>query len=176
MTSTNRQIISSGCPISDPKSPSSSTTMLEYIVISVIIAFLISTWLRQYVLQDAGADVVDRANTDAFTASDHLISKRGSSRRKAFYKRNSPLNDYLEKNLSKTGDNVSFQSGFPWRTYVAKSRHESKLTDLDQSELKLYESIFELILTEKSYLMVSSLQVELAFLTVLFSNCSNWNS
>lgn len=128
--------------------------MLEYIVISVVIALLISTWLRQYVLQEA--DVVDRANTSAFSASDHLISKRGSSRRKAFYKRSSPLNDYLEKNLSKTGDNVSFQSGFPWRTHVAKSRHESKLADLDQSELKLYESIFELILTEKSYLMVSN--------------------
>lgn len=113
-------------------------------------------------LKEDAEDEVDRANSNGstFTASDHLISKRGSSRRKAFYKRNSPLNDFLEKNLSKTGDNVTFQSGFPWRSYVAKSRHEGKLLELDQAELKFYESIFELILTEKSYLMASHTQLK----------------
>lgn len=148
--------------------------MLEYIVITVIIAALISTWLRRYMLKEEAEDEVDRANRNStFTASDHLISKRGSSRRKAFYKRNSPLNDYLEKNLSKTGDNVNFQSGFPWRIYVANSRHEGKLLEFDQAELKFYECIFELILTEKSYLMASDARLNChLFLIWLFIFCN----
>ena len=139
-------------------------SMLNYIIFVIAFLALVSSFLLNFLKKyrkptragDEAEDQVDCAVE--FTGKDHIWAKRGSSRRKAIYKRNSLLNDYLERNLSKGGqsDNVQFQSNFPWKTYVQNSRHESKIQTLDQGELKLYESIFEIILTEKSYLTVSA--------------------
>lgn len=134
--------------------------MLNYIIVVIAVLALVTSFLVNFIQKfrkprragdEAEADGVDAA----FVGKEHIWSKRGSDRRKAVYKRFSQLNEYLEKNLSKGGDNVQFQSSFPWKSYVQNSRHSGKIQALDQNELKLFESIFEIILTEKSYLSVS---------------------
>ena len=127
--------------------------MLNYIIFVIVLLALVSSFLVNLIkkfrkpIRAGDEDEVDCAVE--YTGKDHVWAKRGSSRRKAIYKRNSLLNDYFERNLSKgaTNDNVQFQSNFPWKTYVQNSRHESKIQAIDQNELKLYESIFEIILT-----------------------------
>lgn len=133
--------------------------MLFYIIIAISLAALVSTWALKY-FEGRRSDEVDQGSAAFGSKSSHIWAKRSSSRRKAIYKKNSQLNDYLEKNLSKGGnsDNIQFQSNFPWKTYVQNSRYEGKIAGLDPIELKLYESIFEIILTEKSYLTVRGLK------------------
>ncbi|KAI2808328.1 Rho guanine nucleotide exchange factor (GEF) 15 [Blomia tropicalis] len=135
--------------------------MLNYLILVVVILSLVSTYILKFIRNDGlsssssinGED--DHRDNDLFDENNSPLSRsRESSRRKAVYRRNSQLNEYLERNLSKGGnnDNVQFQSNFPWKTYVQNSRHGNKIQDLDSTELKMFESLFEIILTEKSYL------------------------
>lgn len=137
--------------------------MLNYLILVVVILSLVSTYILKFIRNDGlsssssinGED--DHRDNDLFDENNSPLSRsRESSRRKAVYRRNSQLNEYLERNLSKGGnnDNVQFQSNFPWKTYVQNSRHGNKIQDLDSTELKMFESLFEIILTEKSYLSV----------------------
>lgn len=72
------------------------------------------------------------------------------------------LDEYLERNLAEadlSGSNnqlARFQSGFPWRNLLSGSAREAHLCGLTEQEVKLFESLFEILVSEKSYLKVSA--------------------
>ncbi|KAH9393257.1 Rho guanine nucleotide exchange factor 26 [Tyrophagus putrescentiae] len=80
-------------------------------------------------------------------------SPRWKDRRKAVYRRNLSLNEYLTRALQQEGTTMlKFQSEYPWRSFVQSGRHANQLNDLKTEEVHLYESLFEIILTERTHL------------------------
>ena len=122
-------------------------------------------------------DDSDNNNNNNNNRSQRLLSSSSLSSittilrlRKSEGRISSKLNNYLEKNLfnynnnhnnlnnqhSDNNNNLQFQSNYPWKTLVMQldTKNWGKVLSLNQTELRLFESIFEIILTEKSYLMV----------------------
>lgn len=75
------------------------------------------------------------------------------SRQKTFSKVRETLDCFLTKNILENG-HLSLQSNQPWLNFI-KANHKKLLVDnLTKKQLNFYESMFEIIITEKIYLMV----------------------
>ena len=88
---------------------------------------------------------------------DSIFAMKNQLHRKGAYKRNLSLNEYLYKNLlqsSSSGDLVQFKSKYPWRTFIENSRHRNKIIGSSDQEVRLCEAMFEIILTERTYISV----------------------
>ncbi|KAJ6219828.1 hypothetical protein RDWZM_005640 [Blomia tropicalis] len=86
---------------------------------------------------------------------DSIFAMKNQLHRKGAYKRNLSLNEYLYKNLlqsSSSGDLVQFKSKYPWRTFIENSRHRNKIIGSTDQEVRLCEAMFEIILTERTYI------------------------
>lgn len=104
-------------------------------------------------------DTIDSYNT--------LPLSKNDWRRKNFYIRRETLDDYLQRNFenfsltasnssinSSIGNLISFKTNNPWMNYVRLSGRKFCLKRLTSDYISLYESMFEIIITEKSYIKV----------------------
>lgn len=119
-----------------------------------------TNWLHQYSKLHSKRSKASRKVENVETNKDD-ISDEKSWRRKAVYWRRNSLEDYFQRNFAKidVGDNsnsmAKFMSTFPWRTFVNNSKNATKLHSLSDRHVKLFESMFEIIVSEKTYLQVS---------------------
>lgn len=80
-------------------------------------------------------------------------SPRWKDRRKAVYRRNLSLNEYLTRALQQEGTTMlTFGTSYPWRSFIQSGRQANRLNGLKTEEVHLYESLFEIILTERTNL------------------------
>lgn len=103
-------------------------------------------------------------NMDSYNT---LPLSKNDWRRKNFYIRRETLDDYLQRNFenfsltasnssinSSIGNLISFKTNNPWMNYVRLSGRKFCLKRLTSDYISLYESMFEIIITEKSYIKV----------------------
>ncbi|UXI16320.1 retinitis pigmentosa 1-like 1 protein [Sarcoptes scabiei] len=101
-------------------------------------------------------------NMDSYNT---LPLSKNDWRRKNFYIRRETLDDYLQRNFenfsltasnssinSSIGNLISFKTNNPWMNYVRLSGRKFCLKRLTSDYISLYESMFEIIITEKSYI------------------------
>ncbi|OTF76234.1 hypothetical protein BLA29_004974, partial [Euroglyphus maynei] len=114
----------------------------------------------------------DSTGDDNLVENNHHLNKqlpsRSSWRRKNFYKRRESLDEYLQRKVFRIEpsneqsplimmDNnriLKFQSNNPWLNYIKTCGQKITWESLTTEQILMYESMFELIITEKSYLVV----------------------
>lgn len=132
---------------------------------------------------DQDDDGVDD-NDDKLVNLNKRLPLRSSWRRKNFYKRRESLDEYLQRKVFKMNENendsessplimmdnnriLKFQSNNPWLNYI-KTCGQRKIDweSLTTEQIMMYESMFELIVTEKSYLVVCNCLIQILHLVL----------
>lgn len=102
-------------------------------------------------------NLIEETHEDYSKESDQKLSIKSStlqsSLQKTCSKGRESLDCFLTKNILENG-HLSLQSNQPWLNFI-KANHKKMLVDnLTKKQLNFYESMFEIIITEKIYLMV----------------------